>query len=161
MPSASEFLACANGLLHLPSGKLHPATPDYFCLTASEVEYDPAAKAPQWSAFLRELLEKDQQAIDALQDWCGYTLSPDTSQQKIGGVIGPPRSGKGTIARILTKLLGATSVAGPWMNSLGETFGLEPLIPKSLAIISDVRIGSRTDKSTIVERLLSISARTG
>lgn len=156
-PSAREFLACANGLLHLPSGKLHAATPDYFGLIASEVAYDRAAKAPQWRAFLRELLEKDQQAIDTLQDWGGYCLSPDTSQQKIGGIIGPIRSGKGTIARILTKLLGASSVAGPSMNSLGETFGLEPLIPKSLAIISDVRIGSRTDKSTIVERLLSIS----
>ena len=116
-----------------------------------------AAKAPQWDAFLLELLEKDQQAIEALQDWCGYVISPDTSQQKIGGIIGPPRSGKGTIARILAKLLGAASVAGPSMNSLSETFGLEPLIPKALAIISDVRIGSRTDKSTLIERLLSIS----
>jgi putative DNA primase/helicase len=157
-PPAGEFLACGNGLLHLPSGKLHPATPDYFGLNASEVVYDRKAKAPQWQAFLKELLDKDRQAIDALQDWTGYVLSPDTSQQKIGGIIGPPRSGKGTIARIWTKLLGATSVAGPSMNSLGEQFGLEPLIPKPLAIISDVRIGARTDKSTVVERLLSISS---
>jgi putative DNA primase/helicase len=156
-PPANEFLACANGLLHLPSGKLHRATPDYFCLTASEVMYEPKAKAPQWDAFLRELLGKDRQAVEATQDWFGYTLSPDTSLQKIMGVIGPPRSGKGTIARILAMLLGTASVAGPSMNSLGEWFGLEPLITKALAIISDVRIGSRTDKSTLVERLLSIS----
>jgi len=84
-------------------------------------------------------------------------LSPDTSQQKIGAIIGPKRSGKGTIARVLTKILGAHSVAGPTMNSLGETFGLEPLITAPLAIVSDVRIGQRTDKSTIVERLLSVS----
>jgi putative DNA primase/helicase len=43
------------------------------------------------------------------------------------------------------------------MSSLGEQFGLEPLITKPLAIISDARIGARTDKSAIVERLLSIS----
>ena len=48
-------------------------------------------------------------------------------------------------------------VAGPTMGSLGESFGLEPLIGKSLAIISDARIGQRTDKSVIVERLLTIS----
>ena len=43
------------------------------------------------------------------------------------------------------------------MSSLGETFGLEPPITKPAAIISDARIGARSDKSAIVERLLSIS----
>ena len=43
------------------------------------------------------------------------------------------------------------------MSSLSETFGLEPLITKSLAVVSDARIGQRTDKSMITERLLSIS----
>ena len=61
------------------------------------------------------------------------------------------------VARILTEMLGVSSVAGPTMHSLGEMFGLEPLITKSLAIISDVHIGKHTGTSTIAERLLSIS----
>jgi putative DNA primase/helicase len=161
MPPAEELFACANGLLHLPTGKIYAATPDYFCLNASTVTYDAKAKAPQFRAFLVELLPDDHEAIELLQDWFGYVLTPDTSQQKILGMIGPKRSGKGTLARILTKLLGESSVAGPTMHSLGEQFGLESLITKSLAIISDVRIGSRSDKSTIVERLLSISGEDG
>ena len=47
------------------------------------------------------------------------------------------------------------------MNSLGQNFGLELWITKSLAIISDVRIGKHTDTSTIIERLLSISGEDG
>ena len=35
-----------------------------------------------------------------LQDWMGYTLTPDTSLQKILLCLGPPRSGKGTVYRI-------------------------------------------------------------
>jgi putative DNA primase/helicase len=151
------IFACGNGLLHLPSGKLHPATPDYFNLNASTVMYDRSAKAPKYERCLAELLDDDREAKEALQDWFGYTLSPDTSQQKIFGMVGPPRSGKGTLGRLQTRLLGSSSVAGPTINSLGDSFGLEPLIPKSLAIISDVRIGARTEKSTLVERLLSIS----
>jgi putative DNA primase/helicase len=155
---ADEFFACGNGLLHLPTGTLHPPTPAYFCLNASTVIYNSAATVPtRWLTFLKQLFGDDVEAINMLQDWFGYVLSPDTSQQKIGGIIGPKRSGKGTIARVLTKVLGTHSVAGPTMSSLGETFGLEPLITASLAIVSDVRIGQRTDKSTIVERLLSIS----
>ena len=162
LPPASEFFACGNGLLHLPSGKLYPPTPDYFGLSASEVLYDPDAPEPrEWMTFLADLLGDergyDQEAVDALQESFGYSLSSDTSQQKIFLIVGPKRSGKGTLARIQKKLLGSTSVAGPTMSSLGETFGLEPLITKPLAIISDARIGARTDKSAVTERLLSIS----
>jgi putative DNA primase/helicase len=158
---AEEFFACTNGLLHLPSGKLYTATPEYFGLSASEVIYDPAAQRPvMWLQFLNEVLADDQ-AINAVQEWFGYTLAPDTSQQKILLAIGPKRSGKGTLARILTKLSGSASVAGPTMNSLGAQFGLEGLITKSLAIISDARIGRRTETSLIVERLLSISGEDG
>jgi P4 family phage/plasmid primase-like protien len=156
--SAKEFLACGNGLLHLPTGKLYPPSSSYFNLSASEVIFNPTAPKPvQWLAFLKQLFGDDQEQIDLLQDEFGYIISPDTSQQKILLIIGPKRSGKGTIARILSKLIGRDSVAGPTMSSLSETFGLEPLITKPLAIVSDARIGVRTDKSTIAERLLSIS----
>ena len=43
------------------------------------------------------------------------------------------------------------------MTSLGKDFGLQGLITKMLAVISDARIGQRTDKTAVVERLLSIS----
>lgn len=156
MPPASEFMSFANGLLHVPSGELYPHTPEFFGVFGSGVEFDADAKEPeQWLKFLGETLV-DPEAISTLQEWMGYTLTPDTRQQKMLMCIGPRRSGKGTLARIHTALLGMDSVAGPTMSSLGENFGLEPLITKSLAIISDARMG-RADKSAIVERLLSIS----
>jgi putative DNA primase/helicase len=155
---AKEFLACGNGLLHLPTGTLHSPSPSYFNLSASEVMFDPNAPEPvQWLAFLKQLFGDDQEQIQLLQDQFGYLISPDTSQQKILLIIGPMRSGKGTIGRVLTRLLGRDSVAGPTMSSLGESFGLEPLITKPLAIVSDMRIGVHTNKSMIAERLLSIS----
>ena len=67
------------------------------------------------------------------------------------------RSGKGTIARIIAEILGKLNVVGPTLSSLGTNFGLWPLINKQLAIISDARLGKRSDLAQIVERLLSIS----
>lgn len=157
MPPAEEFMSFSNGLLHIPSGELYPHTPEFFGVFASSVEFDPDAPEPAgWLKFLGETLV-DPEAISTLQEWMGYTLTPDTRQQKMLMCIGPRRSGKGTLARIHTALLGQDSVGGPTMSSLGENFGLEPLITKSLAIISDARMGGRADKSAIVERLLSIS----
>ena len=67
------------------------------------------------------------------------------------------RSGKGTIARVLTRMLGQANVSAPTLASLGQNFGLAPLIGKQLAIIADARLGGRTDQHGIAERLLSIS----
>jgi len=72
-------------------------------------------------------------------------------------IFGPKRSGKGTIGRIQTKLLGRGNVCAPTLYSLTKNFGLQPLINKNLAIVSDARLGKQTDQSTVTERLLSIS----
>ena len=72
-------------------------------------------------------------------------------------LVGPKRAGKGTIARVLTALLGKDNVAGPTLGTLSSNFGLAPLIRKPLAIISDARLSGRSDQTVIVERLLSIS----
>jgi putative DNA primase/helicase len=158
LPAATEMFPVANGLLHLPSGELYPPTPDYFGLTASDVALNPDAPDPvHWFAFLTDLFGEDRQAITALQDWFGYVLAPDTSQHKIMFIVGPKRSGKGTIARTLTALVGRDSVAYPTLSSLQTNFGIAPLIGKPLAFITDARLGSRSDQAAITERLLSIS----
>ncbi len=91
------------------------------------------------------------------RQYFGYALSADTSQQKILAIVGPRRSGKGTTARVLTRLLGKDHIAAPTLASMATNFGLEALIGKQLAIVSDVRLGNRTDQAAITERLLSIS----
>ncbi|MGL5168975.1 MAG: phage/plasmid primase, P4 family [Afipia sp.] len=158
VPPAAELFACENGLLHLPTGMLLPASSDFFNLTASDVVFNPNVGPPDhFFGFLDQLFGDDAEAKQALQEFFGYFLSPDTSQQKILLIVGPKRSGKGTIGRVLRGILGSRSVAGPTMSSFSERFGLEPLVSKSLAIIADARIGQTTNKSAITERLLSIS----
>src|SRR5262249_20330824 len=103
------------------------------------------------------LWKNDRPSIDLLQEWFGYCLTPDTRIQKMLMMIGPTRSGKGTIGRILRALVGPGNVAGPTLSSLGGTFGLQPLLGKSLSIISDARLSGRSDTAQVVERLLSLT----
>jgi putative DNA primase/helicase len=72
-------------------------------------------------------------------------------------LVGPKRGGKGTIGRVLTGLLGVHHVAAPTLASLSTNFGLQPLIGKPLALISDARLSTKADSKIVVERLLSIS----
>ena len=155
---ADEILACKNGLLHLPTQRLIEHTPAFFGYESLPFEYDPEAGAPtQWLRFLNQLWPHDPASIRTLQEWFGYCLCTDTRQQKILLIVGPKRSGKGTIGRIQRKLLGSGNVSAPTLSGLTTNFGLQPLIGKRLAIISDARLGKRTDQSTVAERLLSIS----
>jgi putative DNA primase/helicase len=103
------------------------------------------------------LWPNDPQSIATLQEWFGYLLTLDTRQQKILLLVGPKRSGKGTIARLIRALLGEQNVACPTLSSLGTPFGLWPLLGKSVAMIQDARLSGRTDAAAVAERLLSIS----
>lgn len=155
-----DLAACPNGLLHLPTGTIIPATPRYFSTSALGVAYVPDAASPaRWIAFLQALWPDDKESIEALQEWFGLLLTADTRQQKILLLVGPKRSGKGTIMRVLTELLGRASVAAPTLAGLGTNFGLQPLIGKRAAIVGDARLGSRSDIAQIVERVLSISGQ--
>lgn len=155
---ANEVLACANGLLHLPTRALLPHTSDFLNSNALPYPFDPDAPEPKrWLRFLEEVFPDDPETIGALQEWCGYVVSGATHLQKIGLFVGPRRSGKGTIARVLEGLLGRESTVGPTLNSLAGNFGLQPLIGKSLAVFSDARLSSKVDQDAITERLLTLS----
>jgi putative DNA primase/helicase len=155
---AVEIIACTNGLLHIPTRKLLPHTPHFFTHVALPFAYDSSTLAPrELLSFLNSLWGPDADQIRVLQEIFGYCLTGDTSQQKIFLIIGPTRSGKGTIARVITVLLGRDNVAAPTLASLATNFGLAPLVGKQLSVIADARLSSRSDQQAIVERLLSIS----
>jgi putative DNA primase/helicase len=156
--SPMEIIACQNGLLHVPTRKLLAHTPDFFTLYALPYCYNPNAGGPrEWLSFLSSIWGNDAEAIATLQEIMGYFLTCDTRQQKIFLLVGPKRSGKGTIAKVLTALLGRENVAAPTLAGIGTNFGLAPLIDKPLAIIADARLSGRADQQIIAERLLSIS----
>jgi putative DNA primase/helicase len=154
----AEIIACTNGLLHLPTRTLLKHSPGLFAHNALDFAYDADALDPvEWIRFLDSLWPDDSASIATLQEIFGYLLTGDTRQQKVFMLVGPKRSGKGTIARIMTALLGRDNVCGPTLASLGQNFGLAPLIGKQAAIIADARIGARADQVAVAERLLSIS----
>jgi putative DNA primase/helicase len=156
-PPAEEFLPCRSVLLHLPTIRRRAPTPALFATNALDFDPEPDARNPMmWHAFLHQLFDGDLQALDLLQEWFGYCLTADTSQQKMLLIVGPRRSGKGTMARVLNRLVGSANVCGPTTSSLAGNFGLQPLIGKTLAIVSDARFGGE-HISTVVERLLCIS----
>lgn len=154
----AELLPVQNGLLHLPTGQLFEPTPQFFCLSSIQAPFDPRASTNEWDAFLNSIFPDDDDQIKALQEVMGYLITTEMEQQKIFMIIGPPRSGKGTIGNVLQMLLGDSGVARLSAGKFAETFGLAGLIGRQLAILSDTRIGGE-NSSELIERLLTISGQ--
>jgi putative DNA primase/helicase len=154
--SVTDYVAFQNGRLHLPAYELELHTPDFYNHNVLPFDYDPHNRdVTEWETFLSSIWPNNTDAIACLQEMFGYLVAGGTKLHKIMMIIGPRRSGKGTIGRVLNKLLGAENCCGPTLGSLSGDFGLAPLLGKSLATIPDARFAAGQKK--VVERLLMVS----
>ena len=155
---AKGLIPMLNGVLDIKTRKLQAHDPALFATWALDFPFEPHPAPPaEWLAFLATCWPDDQESIDALQEIIGYLVSGDTRQQKAFMLVGPRRSGKGTIGRIVQELMGSASRCSPTLASLAGPFGLQQLIGKPLALISDARLSGRADQAVIVENLLRIT----
>jgi len=158
-PDARSVIPVANGLLRIADSVLLPPNPRLFVPCALPFTYraDQVPEITEWNKFLASVWQDDQVSIDCLQEWLGYLLTADTSMQKALMIVGPKRSGKGTIGRLIVQLLGVGNVASSTLASLGREFGLQVLIGKTAVLVSDARLGGRADIAAIAENLLRIT----
>jgi P4 family phage/plasmid primase-like protien len=149
-------ISCANGLLRVGDRRLIDHTPDFFNTFALPFDYDPNAGQPiRWQKFLDEVFDGDTEAVAAIQEWFGYILSGRTDLQKMLMLIGPTRSGKGTIDKVLAALIGSNSHIGLSGRDLHGEFGLSALLGKTVAVFSDERMSMNGKR--FVETLLRIT----
>lgn len=157
-PDPSHLLVLRNGILDLETGTLAPHDEKFFTRNALDFDFDPDAPPPtRWLKFLGEVWPDETDCQETLQQMLGYLLTPDTSHQKIFVLVGPTRSGKGTIGHVIGRLLGRDNVCNPTLSQMAEQFGLQSLIGKQLALIPDMRLGARTDQAVVAETMLKIS----
>ena len=154
-PEASKLVSLKNGLFHLEDSIMIPHSLGFFTQNSLPFNYDQASDCPQWKTFLKSVWVDDQESIDTLQEMFGYILSGDTTQQKFFNIIGPRRSGKGTINKVLVSLLGQHNTVAPELGELCDTFGLQPWLGKLLASFTDARAPER-NRSAVVSQLLRI-----
>ena len=138
-----------------------PHTPRLFATWKLPFDFDENAPNPDlWMHTLREIFDESDECessqVDLLQEWFGYCVSGDMSQQKMLLLIGPPASGKGVICTVLTSLMGSSNVVSISPSSLECRFGLAMMRNKPLALLPDARVSGRNNQAAIVERLLSI-----
>ena len=157
-----DWIVFENGMLSVSryikegEGKLQPHTTKFFNTAVLPFDFQPGQSCPLWISFLREVFDDDEQRIELLQEWMGYCLTDDTSHQKMMVMVGKPRSGKGTILKMMTQLVGPANCCSPSLSSIGNGFGLHALMHSRCALFGDAHLGRRSDVETVMENIKRI-----
>lgn len=154
----ADCFPMANGCYDVARFEFLGPRPDLFVVGHADYAFDPMASDPvEWKKFLNEILGHDPKAILCLQEWFGYQLQSTVPHHKALYIWGPKRAGKGTIASVLSALVGAKATTAPTLDQLAENFGMQPLIGRRVAIVGDARFVGK-NVATTTERLLGIIA---
>lgn len=162
LPEPNRIIVFNDGVVDAATGEFIPGVPDrLFNLAHIDADFgslDAVGNPTRWLTFLHSIFGDDADTVELLRQWIYYVLTGDRSQQKAMLMLGPPRSGKGTIVRIMLRLLGlpASDWTAPTLANLSETFGVEQLIGAPLAVFTDVRADRGGVDRAAIERLLAI-----
>lgn len=143
--SRKNWISLANGILDidalLAGGEmadcLKPNSPDWFSFVSLPYAFDRAARCPRFDAFLEKNLELDPERIKLLQEWAGYLLTPDTSEQKFMLLEGEGKNGKSVFLAALTAMLGRENVSNVPLENFGHRFALTGTLGKLLNACTD------------------------
>ena len=136
---------------------LEKPTPHFFSLACYPYDFDPNATCVLWKKFLQEIFVDDPLKITLLQEWFGYNLIPDNSQEKFMMLLGPTRAGKGTILEVLTYILGENQVLATSFRDYTRRFAIYPFLGKLSAVIGDVSVGANYDAAEALNLLKRIT----
>ena len=100
------LLNLRNGILNLARRELVPHDRARYITRMAQVDYDPAAQAPVWEAFIQSVTGGDAQLAEYLQVMVGYCLCGSTREQCMFFLYGDGANGKSTFLETLAKMLG-------------------------------------------------------
>jgi putative DNA primase/helicase len=131
------LLGTPGGTVDLKTGDLRPADPREGITKVTAVEPAELVDCPRWLAFLDEATGGDVEAIRFLKQWCGYSLTGDTSAHALVFVYGPGGNGKSVFLNALTGILhdyATTAAMDTFTASKGDKH------PTDLAMLRGARL---------------------
>jgi len=142
-----NYVAMRNGILNLDrlindddadfDDVMLPHSPDWFSTVRLPYDFDPEAVCPRWDAFLEKNLQMDPERIKRLQEWAGYLLLPDTTQQMFLALEGEGANGKSVYIAAMTAMVGIENCSSISVELLGDKFSRTQTIGKLVNICPD------------------------
>lgn len=140
-----NFIGLQNGILDIENWMatngnptLIPHSPEWFSPVKLPYVFDKDARCDHWMKVISDNLSNEQDRIDLLQQWFGYNLTPDTSQQKFLILEGDGNNGKSVLLAALVATLGPDNCSHIPLELFSQRFALSPTVGKLANVISEV-----------------------
>ena len=143
-PEGREYIAMQNGLLDVRAflGRhpdvLQPHTPEWFTPACLPYVYEPSATCQPWTGFLDWMFKGDEEVIALVQEWFGYCLVMDSSQQRFVIAVGDGANGKKVLLDTLEGLVGKENCSAVALEDFGGRFDLAATVGKLVNVCSEV-----------------------
>ncbi len=131
-----------NGIFNLETCKLEPHSKSFMSNIQLPFRYDPNAKCPVFDKFILDIFDGDRDITDYIMKVWAYLLIPTYAFQKIWVWYGSGRNGKGTLANLITTMLGMANVSNESIDDLvGSHFSAINLKDKLVNFSSELKMG--------------------
>lgn len=111
MDNELDLLPCANGVVDLRTGELHPHDRSRLVTQSLATPFDITAKCPTWYAFLKQVTGGDVELALYLQVVVGYWFTGHTREQKFWFINGAGATGKTTFLETIQHIMGGQAAS--------------------------------------------------
>lgn len=134
-----HLVAFRNGILNMTTGQLLPYTPDVFVTVQYGVNWEPGATCERAERIMNRIIP-DRDTREALYRMIGYTIFAQHSSSEDASffiLYGAGGTGKSTLQKMITFVLGAKNVSNLDMTQLTATFSSNILDDKAANFCPD------------------------
>ncbi len=141
-----DYINVKNGMLNWRTLDLYPHGPEYFSTYQIDVNWNPDATCPTVDGWLRTVV--DPSLISLLWEICGVAIYPGMGFHKAVFLFGTGRNGKGTLLRLIEKLVPPVARTNVEPHRLAaDRFATAQLFGKILNICGDISSEALKDTS--------------
>lgn len=150
-----KFINLENGMLNLETFEIEFHSPNYLSSIQLPIKYDKNAKCDRFMEFINEITMGNNQLIKVLQEIIGYCLTAETKAEKAFYFYGTGSNGKSVLAKLIKALVGSENITSITLEKLGQPFGLQSIIGKTVNIASENELGSARVNTENLKSIIS------
>lgn len=147
--SKKGFMNFQNCVLNVGTGETHAHSTEYGFFTTLPYNYDPRAVAPAWDKFMGEIMLDNQEMVDCLNEFAGYSISGDECWlQQALLCIGEGANGKSVFLEILGEVVGRDARSTVPMKEIERDTRRFQLVNKLFNYSEETSVNSFVDSYT-------------
>lgn len=143
-----KYIPFNNGLLNVQTSELLPIIKEHYITYKININYDPKKLlSTEMIDYLKRISADKFEALILLRSFIQLILLRDNKYQIAIYMYGPGGTGKSTLEKILTAIIGGNNIIVLSLDNINRTFGLEKIVDKTLILFSDIdRFKGETSK---------------